>query len=431
MDNTAAMSIQSYRRLSSTITRRRSSIILTATKDDMLLHSWDTLKGYVFPFIPSSPESYISMQFWHSILVTATTPLHRYLTGKWAGIATISWLIQVCAPTWLSSKVLSYGSAIPYQATGKQIDRAFGLHALFSILWLVLAYIQIVHTKKVKNVTIHKYLGYVTTFAFIGHSLCVLHNVYADVVHHTSIVKLMFIATILSHFSQFVRAIAYVVKKSHHRDWYSKHQDEMVLLFLGSMVGAGPIRTVSEIQYFMGVGCAICQIQHGGYADNCQLEYMNRLVLVGLWCLYMKGVYVASRNSNKLTLTYIKRDAIPMILIAIGVIGFCTSVPQANDIVMVVMGEPRSLQGTLITILGTFVLLSIEAKSLSGFFNHQKDKDSYGSQYNTSSCGTDIAAIPIPLQATSSTRLRLSVTLTASNRRSSAVAVADQMKKLI
>ena len=433
MDLTATTTLHSYRRLSSaTLSRRRSSLasVIATTKDEMLLHTWDTFKSFLFPFIPSGPESYISMQFWHSILVTGTTPLHRYLTGKWAGIATMSWLLEACTPTWISSKVLSYGSSIPYETTGKQIDRAFGLHALFSLLWLVLAYIQIVHTKKIHNVTVHKYLGYVTTIAFLGHSFCALHNIYADIVHHTSLVKLMFISAIFSHFSQFVRAIAYVIKKSEYTNWYTKHQDEMVLLFLSSMVGAGPIRIVSEIQYFMGIGCAICQIQHGGYANNCQLEYVNRMILVGLWCLYMRGVYVASRNSKTLTLSFIKKDAIPIVLLAVILLAFCTYVPQANDIIMTVMGEPRSFQGNAITIIGAMILFSMEAKALIAFFKSGGDCGHFSSRYAVSHAKEIDTIKPNNLKANGS-RLSLKVTLTSSRRRSSIVAAAGQMKKLM
>ena len=66
----------------------------------------------------------------------------------------------------------------------------------------------------------------------------------------------------------------------------------MVLLFLGSIGGAGPIRQVAEVQTLLGVGTAICQAKYTGVASQCQTEYMNRLVLVGLWCYYTKGVFV-------------------------------------------------------------------------------------------------------------------------------------------
>ena len=110
-------------------------------------------------------QLFVSCLFWYSFLLTSLTPLARIAYKQWLAIAPFSALP-------------AYASV----AENPSQDKAFSLHALFALAWLVLSYTQIC---LVKNVRLHRIFGYLTLTALafhIGGSLVIL---YEDVEQHT------------------------------------------------------------------------------------------------------------------------------------------------------------------------------------------------------------------------------------------------------
>jgi hypothetical protein len=129
----------------------------------------------------------------------------------------------------------------------------------------------------------------------------------------------------------------------------------MIICFLNSLNGAGPIRTISQVQLWFGVGPIDCQNQHGGMASQCQAPYANRMLLIGLFTTYALGMHVKIRNDAKLTHRYIQ-DAFSVLGQALAVFA-ASYLPHAEWMIHRVFGEPRSLQNQVIVVVGVFLMI--------------------------------------------------------------------------
>lgn len=124
----------------------------------------------------------------------------------------------------------------------------------------------------------------------------------------------------------------------------------MVKCFLTSINGAGPIRTIAQIQLWLGCGPILCQNQYGGMASQCQVQYVNRLMLIGLFTQYAFGMYVMLRNNSKLTKVYIQETS-GLRCLSLMTFAFGYLVPQAEWILHFVFGEPRSMHATAVVLI--------------------------------------------------------------------------------
>ena len=104
-----------------------------------------------------STASEWTVLFWHSIAMTATTPLWRVLTGRWWGSNTpqllLAWLGVPISPwvgyPWVGAAV---GDIYPDpKKTTKPFDAAFGPHVTCGLLWLLIGSLQAVVTRSFKS----------------------------------------------------------------------------------------------------------------------------------------------------------------------------------------------------------------------------------------------------------------------------------------
>jgi len=327
----------------------------------------EQIMPYAFPFLPKNTRGLITLAFWHSILLTATTPIFRALGKRWRGELSLYALVSYFAPSWVTESLTDYRVIYPgleYPAEGKVvagagptigIDRAFALHAGCGLLWLIAAYIQMCHTTK--NPKLHKYFGYFSSFAFAGHVCAAVNCVYTDVVRHTAIPKIILLFSIFDIVVYLAIAIGFAKRKTH--GWLQQHSDWMVKCFFTSINGAGPIRMIAQAQTWFNCGPMLCQNQYGGMATQCQVQYVNRLMLIGLLTQYFFGMYVMIRKDSKFTRRYV-REAARLICLSFLIFAF-GYLPHAEWILHRVFGEPRSLQATvaLFVALGYKILSGI------------------------------------------------------------------------
>lgn len=90
--------------------------------------------------------------------------------------------------------------------------------------------------------------------------------------------------------------------------WREEHADEMMSCFIWSIQGAGPIRSIMQIQSWLNRGPVFCQLQRHALASKCQPEYINRLFLVALWTSYVHGVYVKKKGPGRANTALYERD---------------------------------------------------------------------------------------------------------------------------
>jgi hypothetical protein len=251
----------------------------------------------------------VSLIFWHSLLFTATTPISRWFSGRWRGEASLFLLAEKLLPTWMCDHLACNDISLDYLKEGEMyngapvqnIDRGFGLHAAFSLLWLVAAYLTIVHSRRWGK---HKQFGRLALVAFALHVFGAVQNLSANVVRHQPISQLVLLRTLMTSIDLMSSSMSHVFKRKREENWLKKHQDDMVLCYLISIQGAGPIRAVSHIQGILGFGSVQCQALHSGMATNCSLEYVMRMLFTYWWTLGTQGLYVRLRNDTELMNEY-------------------------------------------------------------------------------------------------------------------------------
>mmetsp|Transcript_9612 Transcript_9612/g.18111 ORF Transcript_9612/g.18111 Transcript_9612/m.18111 type:complete len:325 (-) Transcript_9612:463-1437(-) len=199
-------------------------------------------------------EIYISVLFWYSLIITSLTPLERMHSGRWK----------------THTLPATFHETYPNDKTN---HRAFGLHAFFAICWLVSAYVQIVF---VKSKVVHRRFGYMTTGLFCAHALGALQVLVADVEKHTLFNRALLLGSVINTSTIFIEAIRLAT-----RGRMQLHRDLMYQVFIMSLDGAGTIRTVNTIIYFLG-GKLMCGLtkykNHASTGEILQWEFTVRLL---------------------------------------------------------------------------------------------------------------------------------------------------------
>lgn len=157
-----------------------------------------------------------------------------------------------CDPPW--NRYPAESEVLPQIGPVKGIDRAFSLHAGLSLLWLVTSYIQTCH---IRNPKYHKYFGNISALALFAHVFGALNSVYTDVVRHTALPKIFFFNAVADSLNAL--CIVITVARRKRQGWQQTHTDFMVKCFLSSISGAGPIRTVAQIEEWLECGPIPCQ----------------------------------------------------------------------------------------------------------------------------------------------------------------------------
>lgn len=321
--------------------------------ENQMMFWWKRVHPVLFPWVPRSVEQLVSILFWHSIILTSTTPLYRILNGHWRGESSVYYAISLTMPTWLVEYFLEIGfihPGIDYARDGQMpplggapiqgIDRGFGLHAACALTWLVCAYVQMVHTRN--KWTAHRYFGYVSAISFCCHIGASCFNLYVDVVQHKPLPRIMLALSSISSLGYMVRAIRVAVQKP--RGWHNAHKDLMVLCFMVSTMGAGPIRMISHVQQWVGCGPVACQNENGGLATNCMWSYVFRMFWIQFYIMYIRGIYCKMRKDTELTLNFLgdlRFNCVSFVaMIALSYI------PYNEELLDVVLGHELTARGT-------------------------------------------------------------------------------------
>jgi len=204
----------------------------------------------------SHTKTFVSCLYWWSFVVTSATPLARYVfSNQWYAVTI-------------------WGHVLPaYRGVAEdpRKDRAFGLHALFALLWITMAYVEMCFLSGSR----HRLFGYLTAGALLLHSMASLLNLYEDIERHSLLNRLFLLLSLCSTVHRFVCAVAEAVRGN-----YSAHRVLMVRAFLSSLDGAGTIRTVAAVQMLFGFGPIHCECDHGEVGGHCDWTYCFRLLWV-------------------------------------------------------------------------------------------------------------------------------------------------------
>jgi len=281
--------------------------------------------------------------------------------------------MSLTMPTWLFEHCLKIGfihPGIDYVRDGEEprpgatpvkgIDLAFALHAGFALTWLVCAYIQMVHNRR-KWVR-HRIFGYVSAFSFCCHVGGSCFNLYTDVVQHKPLPRIMLLMSSMSTVSYMIKAILVAIRKPH--GWLNVHKDMMMLCFMVSIQGAGPIRMISQVQTWLGCGPVQCQTENGGVATDCMWPYVFRMFWIMFYTMYTRGIYCKMRGDSELTLGYLC-DLRSGCVSAIAMLAL-SYIPHNEWLLAVVLGRERTVRGSFTVFLFGAVQLGADLMNICG-----------------------------------------------------------------
>lgn len=289
---------------------------------------WPFIEPVLFPFFifPKKLTWLTNFVFWHSFLLTAGTPLARIFRGHWMGVSSPQWLFNKIGLGALTEPegLVHHDSLFVYKAT-PTVDKAFGLHAFFAILWLVSGYLQM-GPIRVRSTAAHRRFGYFALMAFIGHMAGCLNNLFVDEAQHQTVAKMMLLSPVFLSITYFIRSFVSIKQKD-----IESHKDTAFLGFLYSIEGAGAIREVAQWQIWLKPyiaevfqGPAACQALAGGRATNCVAAYCMRMLLVRWRTMYWVGAYAKTKHDLVFTKKFILEV---MSSIAVG----CVLVPAFSN----------------------------------------------------------------------------------------------------
>jgi len=249
---------------------------------------WDT---YVFPIIPKTSSGFVHFLFWHSLILTASTPIARMISGKWMGIFTFESFLSLFG--WETKGAVQPGVYLVYNQEAS-LDTGFSYHAFFGLLWLLVAFIQM--GPLTKNIKLHRTFGYVIQFAFWGHLIASVSLLILDTQqHHWLPIFLLMSPVIRGSFCMIMG-----VHKA-RTGCLEQHGDYMFRCFIYSIEGAGTIRTVAYLLWLVGLGPTFCQSANGATATLCVAPYVLRLICIRLLSLYWIFCYAKMKNKPSFT----------------------------------------------------------------------------------------------------------------------------------
>lgn len=269
-------------------------------------------------------NSFIVILCVHSLFMTSSTPIARFLDGHWTQTDSFTEILRYF-------RIIDNGFKRGGYNTSAHQDNNLKLHALFGILWLFLGTVQmVVYSPERKNniwgghkAKIHKWFGKIAALALFFHLGTACSLLFADTLQHTWMNKLalaMDLATPISLAWMGMESILFRKKKN-----ITKHIDCMVRCFIHSIEGAGTIRTIHILQMVCGdFGPAkfIAKFTSVSSTEQGQWEYVLRLFLIR----WLSNLYIAIyvyyiRNSHKMRKDFeqdMKSFAVATVLVYIG-----------------------------------------------------------------------------------------------------------------
>lgn len=207
------------------------------------------------------------------------------------GVSSIAWILTKMGL--MQRTDIPFGdSAFLYRHT-PSIDSSFALHAVCGLLWIVVAFAQMVLVRRYKVVW-HKKYGYGVLLVFFMHIAACMNIVFKDEANHHPVAKGLLMSTAFTSTIHMLRGIRDVIRKD-----VEGHEINSVVAFLYSIEGAGTIRTVQHLQLFVKRldlpsvlwGPSDCQTIFHGEAAQCVAVYCVRLILVRVLTYYWIGMY--------------------------------------------------------------------------------------------------------------------------------------------
>jgi len=261
---------------------------------DFLTSSADCLW---YPLVPMNTAKFITFLFWHSMVMTIGTPIARICRGHWMGVSSLAWLLNRIG---VLRREIPFGDSLFVYRNTAGIDRSFALHAACGLLWLLVAFAQMVLVRRYKVVWHRKY-GYAAIFVFFMHTAACLNVLFADEAKHHPLSKTLLMSAAFSSIIHMLRSIRGAVCGD-----VVGHEANSVVAFLYSIEGAGTIRTVQHLQLlFKSVlpsvfcGPGDCQAHHNGEAGQCVASYCVRLVLTRVMTYYWIGMYARYTKTRR------------------------------------------------------------------------------------------------------------------------------------
>lgn len=266
----------------------------TTTKTSSNRNSPSTFSNLFFPVVPKNETSFVQFLFWHSIVLTSTTPLSRFFKNSWDGKLIIPTILNYFGIPQVLMGRPAIDTYLAYDPSPKT-DRAFGPHAFFGLLWIVTAYLHICCRHRFQTKASKRMTGIFAVFAFIGHQVCsalclVINPMNQHVVPWTMLMTNCSVST-----GYFLLGMYALEQKN-----MEAHKDAMTRCFLYSIEGAGTIRTVGFIMALFGTGPTFCQQMYGGCAARCVLQYIHRLIWIRALTIYYTGIYTKSYVAGKI-----------------------------------------------------------------------------------------------------------------------------------
>lgn len=252
----------------------------------------------VYPIVPKDKESFVTFLFWHSMLLTVSTPLARIFRGRWMGVSSLAWLLTKMGL--LDRADIPFGDSPFLYKTTASIDRAFMLHAVCGLLWIMVAYAQMVLVRRYK-IAWHKKYGYGVLLVFFMHMGACLNSLFTDEAKHHPVSKALLLSSAFSATTHMLRGIRDVIRKD-----VEGHEIHSMIAFLYSIEGAGTIRTIQHLQLFFKFvlppvfhGPSDCQSLFNGEAAQCVAVYCVRLLLVRVMTHYWIGMYARCTKTRR------------------------------------------------------------------------------------------------------------------------------------
>jgi hypothetical protein len=125
--------------------------------------------------LPKTRESMVALLFWHSILMTFTTPLSRVFKKSWDGKLVHATILNFLGIPQCILGRPAEDSYLKYPPSPKT-DSAFLPHAVCGLLWILAAYLHICHSRQLYKVIGICVLAYFATLAFVLHAHGVLSS---------------------------------------------------------------------------------------------------------------------------------------------------------------------------------------------------------------------------------------------------------------
>lgn len=223
-------------------------------------------------------KTYLTLVFWHSVLVTASTPYIRLAYKRWYGHTPLNWMYStfrsVLQPGHVSAIERRYPTTFPYPPSNELpgLDLSFFLHSFFGIGWVIAGHVTLVYSSKwsPKN---HRRFAYGAFVVYAGHVSVAIYTLILNVAKHHPLCRMILVLNHVQGARLFLAAINAIKAGD-----LKTHQSLMLRNYLYTTEGSGTIRQAENFLWMMGGGPGLCQLKYNSAATNCIGSYIFRLL---------------------------------------------------------------------------------------------------------------------------------------------------------